>query len=135
MGKRRHGFSLLYMEETDVLLFTSENGMTAEILAGARELCVSGTKLQTTLIVMTTDIHTQWLCSPSMVYVVDQGNHRGPPLSRDPSRIAWIIPERALGTRLGSNLYSLSQPESCGLVHLPGRLPAPEEEDMGLANR
>lgn len=70
-----------------------------------------------------------------MVYVVDQGNPRGPSLSRDPSKIAWIIPERALVARLGSNLYSLSQPESCGLVHLPGRFPASEEEDMGLSNR
>lgn len=70
-----------------------------------------------------------------MVFVVDQGNPRGPAVSRDPSKIAWIIQERALGARLGSNLYSLSQPESCGLDHLPGRLPAPKEEDMGLANR
>lgn len=70
-----------------------------------------------------------------MVFVVDQGNPRGLAVSRDPSKIAWIIVERALGARLGSSLYSPSQPESCGLVHLPGRLPAPEEEDMGLANR
>lgn len=84
---------------------------------------------------MTTDIHIQWLRTPSVVFVVDQGNPRGPAVSRDPSKIAWIIQERALGARLGSNLYSLSQPESCGLDHLPGRLPAPEEEDMGLANR
>lgn len=40
MGKRRHGFSPLYMEETDVLLFTPENGMTAEILSRTRELCL-----------------------------------------------------------------------------------------------
>lgn len=84
---------------------------------------------------MTTDIHIQWLRSPSMVFVVDQGNPRGPVLSRDPSKIAWIILERALGARLGSNFYSLSQLELCDLVHLPGRLPALEEEDMGLVNR
>lgn len=70
-----------------------------------------------------------------MVFVVNQGNPSGPAVSRDPSKMAWIILERALGARLGSNLCSLRQPKSYGLVHLPGRLPAPEEEDMGLANR